>query len=289
MTRSLLALVLLAVPLAGCSSADLAPAGTPAETSPPSADATDAGSPAPELDRFYAQPVVWEECRDDMECATLQVPLDYGNPDGATIELALLRSPATDPSRRVGSLVVNPGGPGASGIDYAAAASLVVNPDVRARYDVVGFDPRGVGDSTPLDCVDDAQLDESFSSSDASPDTPAEVDDLLAGSAELRSGCEQRSGDLLPHVGTQDVARDLDVLRAVLGDERLTYLGKSYGTSIGTEYARQFPARSGRLVLDGAIDPTLDEKAVLLGQAEGFELALSRFVDDCLTAGCALG
>jgi pimeloyl-ACP methyl ester carboxylesterase len=279
----------VALVLTGCSGAD--PGAGPAPTTPSAPASPSPSDPgvAPDLARYYEQQPSWQPCGDAAECATIEVPLDYDDPAGTTIEIAVLRVPANDSGRRIGSLVVNPGGPGSSGVDYAAAADLIVSPAVRRVYDVVGFDPRGVGASTPLECVSDAELDESFGESDPTPDTPQEVAELLAGSAQFRDGCQRESAELLPHVGTTNVARDLDVLRAVLGDQRLNYLGKSYGTSIGVEYARQFPQRTGRLLLDGAVDPTLTDRDVLLGQAAGFELALSRFVEACLADGCALG
>lgn len=255
------------------------PAATPAAGNP---------SVAPGLEGFYGQTLEWRGCEGG-ECATLEVPLDYDDPGARTIEVELLRVPATNQANRLGSLVVNPGGPGSSGIDYARAADAIVSPQVRAAYDVVGFDPRGVGRSTPVECVTDAQLDASFNEGDPTPDTPQEVDDLVAGTVEFRQGCERRSSDLVAHVGTADVARDLDVLRAALGDERLAYLGKSYGTSIGAEYARQFDDRVGRLVLDGVLPPGLSQTEVTLGQAGGFELALSRFVEACVQGSCRLG
>ncbi len=270
---------------AGCSLGTPGVAPTPLPTVPPSAPATEAAG----LDDFYAQDLQWRACRDGAECATMEVPLDYGDPGGQRITLALLRVPATDPDRRIGSLLVNPGGPGVSVLDYARAADQIVTPQVRAVYDVVGVDPRGVGRSTPLDCVTDAELDASFSDSDPTPDTPQEVDAFLASTLEFAVGCRTRSPSLLPHVGTTDVARDVDVVRAALGDERLSLLGKSYGTSIGAEYARQFPQRVGRVVLDGAMDPTLSGRDVLLGQAEGFEVAFSRFAASCVAGGCSLG
>ena len=280
-----LAVLAVLVVVAGCTSADpvagaptLSP--TPTPTSSPSVDDP--------LAHFYAQQVDWSPCG-EAECGTVQVPLDYDDPQGPVLTLALSRVPAGDPDRRLGSLVLNNGGPGVAATEYAKNADLVVSPAVRAAFDVVGMDPRGVGGSSPIECVTDEQLDESLSTGDSTPDTPAEVEEFLAGVAEFRDGCLERSPDLLAHVGTTDVARDLDVVRAALGDERLSFLGKSYGTSIGVEYARQFPDRVGRLVLDGAVDPTLSDEQLLLGQAEGFELALSRFVEDCLARGCPLG
>ena len=275
--------------LSACGAADepqSAPTGSPTgPTTPDPSPTPDAGP----LERFYTQPVEWEPCRDGRECATVEVPLDYDDPEQGSIELALLRVPASAQGSRIGTLFVNPGGPGAPGTDYAAAADVIVSPDVRRVYDVVGFDPRGVGASAPVECVTDAELDESLSDGDQTPDTQQEVDELVSGAQTFREGCLASSPELLPHVGTEDVARDLDILRAVVGDERLTYMGKSYGTSIGVEYLRQFPQNAGRLLLDGVVDPALTAEDVLLGQAAGFEVALSRFVQACLDDGCALG
>lgn len=276
----------MTVLVSACTSAQSDPEPTPAVT--PVATAESSSGVEPDLESFYAQTLDWQGC-DQGECATLEVPLDYDDPQGPTIEVAVLRSPATDQANRLGSLVVNPGGPGASGVEYAARADSIVTPRLREFYDIVGFDPRGVGQSTPLECVTDEQVDESLNESDPTPDTPEEVDELLAGAAEFLAGCQRTSADLLPHVGTQDVARDLDVLRAALGDDRLSYLGRSYGTSIGAEYARLFDDRVGRLVLDGALPPGLSERDVLLGQAEGFEQALTSFAADCVEGSCSLG
>jgi pimeloyl-ACP methyl ester carboxylesterase len=276
--------------LAGCSAAASGPDVSPAAAS----SATSARGPTSEpvaegLDPYYSQTLDWTPCDGGRDCATLTVPLDYEEPGGRTIEIALLRVGAPDPGRRLGSLVVNPGGPGASGVEYAAAAEVVVSPEIREAYDVVGFDPRGVGRSAPVECVSDEQLDEALTDGDATPETAEDVAELLAGNREFREGCLRESSDLLPHVGTRDVARDLDVLRAALGEATLTYLGKSYGSAIGAEYARQFDDRVGRFVLDGGFPPGLTQRDVLLGQSAGFELALSRFVEACLAEGCRLG
>lgn len=254
--------------------------------STPAPDATEGIEP--ELAEFYTQRLDWESCGESFQCATATVPVDYADPGGETIELALLRSPATG-EERLGSLLVNPGGPGASGVEYAQLAGSVVTEQVRERYDIVGFDPRGVGQSAPIDCLDDAQLDE-YLAGDPSPDDDAEISALQDAAEDLAAGCATRSGDLLPHLGTTNVARDLDVLRAALGDERLNYLGKSYGTYIGALYADEFPDRVGRLVLDGAIDPTLTGDELALGQAHGFERALSAFLAWCFQQdSCAVG
>ncbi len=185
-------------------------------------------------------------------------------------------------------MLVNPGGPGASGLDFARAGSGIVSESLLERYDLVGFDPRGVGDSTPVTCLSDAETD-TFLAADGSPDTRAEEQRLVDLAKEFGERCAERSGDLLGHVSTVEAARDIDVLRAVLGDDRLNFLGKSYGTYLGATYAGLFPDRVGRLVLDGALDPKLTSAALNEGQAIGFEGALTAFVEDCVRrSGCPL-
>ena len=279
------ALVAAALLAAACSSVGGPPAAEREDTSTPAPDATVGVEPG--LEQFYEQRVVWEPCDGDFQCTVLRVPLDYDEPEGEVIDVAVLRSPATG-GERLGSLVVNPGGPGASGVDYARAARAVVGGAVQDRYDIVGFDPRGVGESTPVDCLDDDALDD-FVAADASPVDDAEIAEIQAQSAALAAGCAELSGELLPHMSTEDVARDLDVLRAVLGDEQLVYLGKSYGTFIGATYADLFPERVGRMVLDGALDPALGGEEMALGQAEGFERALRAYLEECLAGDCPLG
>ena len=281
---TLVLLLLVTLVLSGCSFL-LGDEDLPGEPMP-SAEAT-AGAPRG-LAAYYAQELAWRECRGDLECADLTVPLDHAAPDGKTIDLALLRVPAGDPGRRVGSLVVNPGGPGVSGLDYAASAETFFGEQLRAAFDIVGFDPRGVGDSAPIDCRSDDQLDASVAS-DPDPDTAAERREARALAAEFGDGCLALSGDLTRRVSTEEVARDLDVLRAVLGQERLTYFGASYGTFIGATYADLFPERVGRLVLDGAVDPTVGPLEQATVQARGFETALTAYVEDCVADDCPLG
>lgn len=243
---------------------------------------------APGLADVYTQTLNWKACGDQFQCSTATVPVDYSHPDGKTIELSLLRVPASGDDR-LGSLLVNPGGPGGSGVEYAQLAGSVATEQVREHYDIVGFDPRGVGRSEPIDCVDDDRLDDVLTA-DMSPDDAAEITQMQHRIDEFSAGCQSRSSDLLPHIGTANVARDLDVLRAALGDQKLNYLGKSYGTYIGAMYADLFPGRIGRVVLDGAIDPTLDGGELALGQAEGFERALTAFLDWCFGQDdCAVG
>ncbi len=241
------------------------------------------------LARFYAQRLAWRDCGGGFRCATLQVPLDYSHPTRDTIGIAVVRRPADDPGRRLGSLVVNPGGPGGSGIDYARGADQVASTALLAQYDLVGFDPRGVGQSSPVTCLDDQQMD-AFVAADPDPLTPSAVDDVVAESKLFAAQCEAHSARLLPFVSTRDAARDIDILRQALGDRRLTYLGKSYGTYLGATYAELFPSRVGRLVLDGALDPRVGAAQLGREQAAGIELALRSFLADCAKrSDCPVG
>lgn len=207
------------------------------------------------------------------ECANLTVPLDYAKPTGDTIDLAMIRAKAEGGGKRIGSLVFNFGGPGASGVAtmpaYAQARAL------RSHYDLVSFDPRGVGNSAGVKCLSDKELDEQRT----------ETHDL-AGTAEQNkqtaAACEKRSGKVLPHVGTENAARDMDLIRQVLGDAKLNYFGISYGTELGGVYAHLFPKRVGRTVLDAVVDPTQDAAKESLGQAKGFQLALDNYLAHCV-------
>jgi pimeloyl-ACP methyl ester carboxylesterase len=252
---------------------------------PGSADAREA--PKAALQPYYDQRLDWSACEGDHECAALTVPVDYAAPTGATIALALLRVPAA--GRPQGSLVVNPGGPGAPGTDYAAAAGQVLREPLLRAFDVVGFDPRGTGDSSPVDCLDDDQLD-AYLAVDPDPDDAAEEQQYAADVRAFGAGCAA-SGDVAAHVSTVEAARDMDVLRAALGESTLTYLGASYGTKLGATYAELFPERVGRFVLDGAVDVSLDNRQLGLEQAAGFETALRAYVQNCVdtTDSCFLG
>ncbi|GAA4701992.1 alpha/beta hydrolase [Nocardioides conyzicola] len=298
MKRAVALLLILALVLTGVGIAALSLLGgsdDPADplsvpTTTPQPDAT--RPPAPGLARFYSQQLSWEQCRDHRLCATLEVPLDYAKPAGETIELAVLKVPAADPRGRLGSLVVDPGGPGAPATDYAdgaASPGAVFRAPVLDAYDIVGMDPRGTGASTPVDCLSDDDLD-AYVAQDPDPDTPAEVKTYTGFVDEIGRGCADRSGALAAHVTTTEAARDMDVLRAALGESRLTYYGASYGTKLGATYADLFPDRVGRLVLDGAVDLALSSRALSLQQAAGFETALRAYVQDCVDEGdCVLG
>ncbi|MGN6131162.1 MAG: alpha/beta hydrolase [Nocardioidaceae bacterium] len=290
--RAVLLSVVLAVLVAGCSSGGGKDTSLPKPSLSPSPLASASASPGPakaDLARFYDQKVTWKPCRGGDRCTRITVPLDYAHPTGKKISLAVLKVPAADNIHRVGSLVVNPGGPGGSGIDYAANASSYFGSELRQAFDIVGFDPRGVGESTPVQCLPDKKLD-TFVASDPDPDSTAEIkasDRMLAAFGE---GCVKDSGALAAHISTEEAAKDMDVLRAVLGESKLTYFGASYGTFLGATYAGLFPKRVGRMVLDGAIDPSLTTLRLNLVQAHGFEVALRAYVANCVSkGGCFLG
>ena len=260
-----------AVALAGCTSPDPQPTVSPT-ASPTQED--------PALAQYYEQQLSWQPCGGKFECTEMTVPLTYDAPDGETITLDVLRVPASDPNKRLGSLVLNPGGPGGSGVDYARAARVVVTKPLLDAYDIVGFDPRGVGNSTPIECLTDRQLDR-FLNVDPNPEADEDIAATVRVSQRFGQRCKSNSPDLTPNIGTPFVARDMDILRSLLGDERLNFLGKSYGTFIGATYADLFPSRVGRFVLDGAVDPTLTTADLSRGQAMGFEKALLRFAEWC--------
>jgi pimeloyl-ACP methyl ester carboxylesterase len=276
------ALTALTVIAAGCG----ADGGTPdADQVSPSAEAT--AAPTEGLQTFYSQKLDWKDCNGAFECATLEVPLDYSDPTGRTIEVAVIKDPANE--EKIGSLAINPGGPGGSGIEYALYNNQSFSSTVRDSYDIVGFDPRGVGQSTPVDCLDDETLD-SYVAVDPDPDTPAEEKAYVDTGVEMANGCAAQKDGISDHVSTVEAARDMDVLRAALGEDQLDYFGASYGTQLGSTYAELYPDRVGRFVLDGAIAPGLSVLDANLAQAKGFEVALRSYVKNCVDEGsCFLG
>ncbi|WP_329520052.1 alpha/beta hydrolase [Spirillospora sp. NBC_01491] len=223
-------------------------------------------------------------------CAKVRVPLDYAKPTGETIELAVIRTRATQPQRRIGSLLFNFGGPGGDGVRTLAQAAGDYA-SLGTRYDLVGFDPRGVGESDPVTCVDDKRMDQ-ITAEDDSPDDPAEERAYAASELSYNQGCRARSGKLLPFVGTISAARDMDVIRTALGDARLHYFGISYGTWLGGSYAHQLPKNVDRAVFDGAVDTKISTADLGLQQAAAFQRALGSFGTACARLGpaaCPLG
>lgn len=254
----------------------------PWTTPTPSASVPPAG-----LKPYYTQKLTWVSCDDDARCARVTVPVDYARPDGETLSLKVKVLPATEPGGR--SLFLNPGGPGASGVDFVDYMGSLFGDRVRAKYDLVGVDPRGVGESTPIDCLSDAQFDR-FAAEDPDPDTPAEIERSRATVRAFGLGCEKRSGALAAHVSTEEAVRDFDVVRALLGEKEFDWFGASYGTQLGATYATLFPQRVGRMVLDGAVDPSLSSIESSLGQTTGFQRALRAYVSDCVQeSSCPLG
>jgi pimeloyl-ACP methyl ester carboxylesterase len=250
-----------------------------AETEETTTPEVEAGS----LDDFYAQELAWSACGSH-ECAEAAMPLDYADPTGETVTVALEKRVAD--GDRIGTIFVNPGGPGGSGVEFVEQVEQTFRAPVLKRYDIVGFDPRGVGISDPVDCYDTPGMDE-FIAVDPSPDDDAEEQEAIAATEQFSAACLEETGDLLAHVSTIEVARDLDVLRGVVGDDTLTYYGASYGTTLGSTYAELFPDKAGRMVLDGATDPSLSVEESNKSQAAGFQRALEAYLDDCLAVqGC---
>ncbi|MCU1594852.1 MAG: alpha/beta hydrolase [Frankiales bacterium] len=226
----------------------------------------------------------WTGCDSGFQCATLTVPLDEAKPALGTVGLKLVRRKATG-SRRIGSLLVNPGGPGASAIGYLEAVYSSLPKTLRSHFDLVAFDPRGVGRTAPVRCLTTAQLD-TFFHVDPAPDNAQEMSAFNAANKQFDQGCEARSARILPYVSTKVVAQDLDRVRQAVGDQKLTYLGYSYGTAIGAAYLDAFPTHVRAMVLDGALDPTLSWDQLLTGQSKGFDVALQAFLDDCQKTSC---
>ncbi|OFI38653.1 alpha/beta hydrolase [Arthrobacter sp. SW1] len=233
------------------------------------------------LESFYAQDVDWSTCEDGFQCANIKVPTDYANPDAGSIAIAVIRLDASRSGKK-GSILVNPGGPGASGYDYVRDAGRTrFTAKLRASYDMVGFDPRGVKRSAPVTCLSDAERDaarEKVYRYETDEGIQAAIEDNKA----IIAKCVEKSGPALAHIDTESSAKDMDILRAVLNDTKLNYLGYSYGTSLGATYAELFPDNVGRLVLDGAMDLSLNNEDMTAEQVEAFEKALRRYVQDCL-------
>ncbi|MEV0689856.1 alpha/beta hydrolase [Streptomyces sp. NPDC050388] len=243
------------------------------------------------LTPYYEQKPKWRDCgAPGFQCATLKAPLDYAHPSAGDVRLAVSRKKATGPGARLGSLLINPGGPGGSAIGYLQAYAGVGYPaEVRAHYDMVAVDPRGVARSEPVECLDGPEMD-AYTQTDVTPDDAKETDALVAAYRRFAEGCGVDAPRLLRHVSTVEAARDMDIVRAALGDEKLNYVGASYGTFLGATYAGLFPDRTGRLVLDGALDPSLPARRLNVEQTAGFDTAFTAFAKDCVRqSDCPLG
>jgi len=258
--------IILCLVLAGCSS-----------TSKKSSTTTTAK-------KIIQGKVEFEQCG-SFECATISVPMNYDKPKGRKIDIAITKKPAADKSKRIGVLIVNPGGPGGSGIDFVKQnSSFLFTDEVLDRFDIIGWDPRGVGLSTRPECAE--SLDTLFKGIDYSPDDQAELDALLEANRWLGEQCDEADSDLLPFLSTQDSVRDIESIRQALGEEKINYLGFSYGTALGQIYATQFPNSFRTMVVDGVIDLELDPEKTAIEQIVGFEDSLNEFFNYCRSSSC---
>ena len=254
--------------------------------------ATDPSGTTPSTAATAAGSLDWERCGRGVECAALDVPVDYADPAGEQVSMAVMRAPARAPSRRIGSLVINFGGPGDAGTETLPYVLSRFPAEIRDRFDLVSFDPRGTGGTRQIDCVDDATTD-LLAAEDPTPDDPAELATFFTGAnsaVDVDAECVARYGDWLAAIGSRNVARDMDRLRAALGDDQINYLGYSYGTVIGAVYAQEFPDRIRTMVLDGAVNLSATPAEALEGNTSGFEGALDEFLDWCVDAPqCGFG
>ena len=281
--------------IAGLAAASIALSGCLYSMIPPEAAPTKGVTAAPDtsgvaddLLPFYGQHVDWTSCGQGFECAVIKVPLDWANPSKADLKIALIRHLAPS-SSRIGSLVTNPGGPGESGVQFVRdGMTTAVDKSVENAYDVVGFDPRGVGASTSVVCLDAKGMDSYLFDIPSGTRGSATWDaQLKANNKKFADACDQNSNGILQYITTENAARDMDVLRAVLGEKKLDYLGYSYGTLLGATYADEYPDRVGRFVLDGAVDPSVSSLQSGVTQGIGFESALRAYMADCLKkSGC---
>lgn len=277
--------------IAGLAAASVALSGClyamiPEQSSRPSTtSAPDTEGVAEDLLPFYSQELSWTECGVGFDCTDVTAPLDWEDPGKGEITLSVVRHRAE--GTPVGSLLTNPGGPGASGVDLILnSLDFAVGADLIENFDVIGFDPRGVGDSTAVTCYDAPQMDDYLYGIPSAARGTAEWEaELLDSHKKFAEACDANSGGILPYITTVNAARDMDLIRALLGDKQLNYLGYSYGTFLGATYAKLYPEKAGRLVLDGAIDPAVPGLEVGATQALGFESALRAYMQDCLDSG----
>ena len=271
--RRCLAVGALLVMVSACSSGSSSSDSTP-------------DTPAP-VSTLYAPAeggtLKWKSCSGDsldpLQCARLSVPFDYNNPSQGSFSLKLVKRPANIRTKRVGSMLVNPGGPGFGGTDLPENAESYFSTTLIDTFDIIGWDPRGTGESTPaVDCVDNY---DTYFTNDPTPETEAEHQDLIDISKAFNAECQKKSGEILPYISTNATARDMDMIRAALGEEKITYFGFSYGSELGATWATMFPSTVRAAVLDGATDPTSNYMQGGLDQAKGFETEFTKFLAQC--------
>jgi pimeloyl-ACP methyl ester carboxylesterase len=264
------------------------PSDRPDPSDPASTDTAPPGTAGVAPDGgFDPGPIDWEEIEDGVDEATITVPVDYRDPTGPTLDLYVVRHRALDPSRRIGSLLVNPGGPGAPGSELAQFAGFQFDLPLLDRFDIIGWDPRGVGASSPaIECIGDEDYDRMYAEIDSTPDAPGDHDALVAAAEEFAAGCALGSEGILEHVGTNNSARDMDSIRRGLGEDEISYFGFSYGSELGAAWVTLFPDTVRAAVLDGASDPDAEALESSLQQLEGFEQSVVRFLADCARRNC---
>ncbi|MGW4792263.1 alpha/beta fold hydrolase, partial [Nonomuraea sp. NPDC004297] len=282
--RRVTAAALLLTAAAGCSTAPAEPAAGPTPDPTVASDQVNWG-PCTDIKRPDGEPPARQDA--SVRCGTISVPLDYAKPDGEKLNLALIKVPATGKEQRLGSMLFNFGGPGASGVDTLDQAAKALT-TLRARYDLISFDPRGVERSSGVRCGDGAEMDR-FTALDTLPPNDQTDKAIEAANKRFASLCEQDSGKVLPYVGTVNAARDMDRIRAAVGDAKLNYVGMSYGTQLGGVYATLFPKKVGRMVLDAPLDPTVTFEQRTIAQTRGFQQAYDSFLRACVKETCDLG
>jgi len=229
------------------------------------------------LKDYNSQKLDWQDCYGEFQCSSFKVPVDYDNMDNENFVLQVLKHSALDQADKLGAIVVNPGGPGGSAVHYAFNAKYIVSDGLLEKYDIVGFDSRGINNSEEIRCLTDAEED-TFLNADASDGKPQSIADLVAISKDFAVKCADSAGAKLGHVSTLEAAKDMEILRNLLNEDKLNFLGKSYGTYLGTLYASLFPKSVGRMVLDGAVDPSSSLREQQIAQAVGFDQALNNYL-----------